>query len=166
MKVRAQFAFVFNLDKCIGCHTCSVTCKNTWTNRKGVEYVWFNNVESKPGIGYPKQWENQEKWKGGWTLNGGTASESWSLEYRVGSETAELKRSRHSTLAALTRLHKASAGGLGWRILGDSFAIGMILLGLSGLLLWARGRTLKQMVLSVASVSALALLTVLLANLF
>jgi nitrate reductase beta subunit len=71
MKVRAQFAFVFNLDKCIGCHTCSVTCKNTWTNRKGVEYVWFNNVESKPGIGYPKHWENQDKWKGGWTLNGG-----------------------------------------------------------------------------------------------
>ena len=28
---------VFNLDKCIGCHTCSVTCKNVWTNRKGVE---------------------------------------------------------------------------------------------------------------------------------
>ena len=71
MKIRAQFAMVFNLDKCIGCHTCSVTCKNVWTNRKGVEYAWFNNVESKPGIGYPKEWENQEKWKGGWQkLNG------------------------------------------------------------------------------------------------
>ncbi len=71
MKVRAQFAFVFNLDKCIGCHTCSVTCKNVWTNRKGVEYAWFNNVESKPGIGYPKQWENQETWRGGWEVKGG-----------------------------------------------------------------------------------------------
>ena len=71
MKVRAQFAFVFNLDKCIGCHTCSVTCKNVWTNRKGVEYAWFNNVESKPGIGYPKQWENQEIWRGGWELKDG-----------------------------------------------------------------------------------------------
>lgn len=71
MKVRAQFAFVFNLDKCIGCHTCSVTCKNVWTNRKGVEYAWFNNVESKPGIGYPKDWENQETWRGGWELKGG-----------------------------------------------------------------------------------------------
>ena len=71
MKIRAQFAMVFNLDKCIGCHTCSVTCKNVWTNRKGVEYAWFNNVESKPGIGYPKNWENQEKWLGGWTkVNG------------------------------------------------------------------------------------------------
>ena len=71
MKVRAQFAFVFNLDKCIGCHTCSVTCKNVWTNRKGAEYMWFNNVESKPGIGYPKQWENQEIWRGGWELKNG-----------------------------------------------------------------------------------------------
>ena len=33
MKVRAQIAMVMNLDKCIGCHTCSVTCKNVWTNR-------------------------------------------------------------------------------------------------------------------------------------
>jgi nitrate reductase / nitrite oxidoreductase, beta subunit len=68
MKVRAQIAMVMNLDKCIGCHTCSVVCKNVWTNRKGVEYAWFNNVESKPGVGFPKQWEDQEKWKGGWML--------------------------------------------------------------------------------------------------
>ena len=27
MKVMAQIAMVMNLDKCIGCHTCSVTCK-------------------------------------------------------------------------------------------------------------------------------------------
>ncbi len=66
MKIRAQIAMVLNLDKCIGCHTCSVTCKNVWTSRDGVEYAWFNNVETKPGIGYPKDWENQKKWNGGW----------------------------------------------------------------------------------------------------
>jgi len=66
MKIRAQIGMVLNLDKCIGCHTCSVTCKNVWTNREGVEYAWFNNVETKPGVGYPKQWENQKKWNGGW----------------------------------------------------------------------------------------------------
>ncbi|MEO8710088.1 MAG: hypothetical protein ABI400_13645, partial [Lacisediminihabitans sp.] len=27
MKVMAQMSMVMNLDKCIGCHTCSVTCK-------------------------------------------------------------------------------------------------------------------------------------------
>ncbi|MFO1185991.1 MAG: nitrate reductase subunit beta [Alphaproteobacteria bacterium] len=66
MKIRAQIAMVLNLDKCIGCHTCSVTCKNVWTSREGVEYAWFNNVETKPGIGYPKDWENQKRWNGGW----------------------------------------------------------------------------------------------------
>lgn len=66
MKIRAQIGMVLNLDKCIGCHTCSITCKNVWTNREGVEYAWFNNVETKPGIGFPKDWENQKRWNGGW----------------------------------------------------------------------------------------------------
>ena len=70
MKIRAQIGMVLNLDKCIGCHTCSVTCKNVWTSREGMEYAWFNNVETKPGIGYPKEWENQTRWNGGWVRNG------------------------------------------------------------------------------------------------
>ena len=69
MKIRSQVGMVLNLDKCIGCHTCSITCKNVWTSREGMEYVWFNNVETKPGIGYPKEWENQDKWNGGWVRN-------------------------------------------------------------------------------------------------
>jgi nitrate reductase beta subunit len=69
MRVRSQIAMVMNLDKCIGCHTCSVTCKNVWTNRRGAEYMWFNDVETKPGVGYPKRWEDQEKWRGGWELD-------------------------------------------------------------------------------------------------
>ena len=84
MKVRANFAMVMNLDKCIGCHTCSVTCKNVWTNRKGMEYAWFNNVESKPGIGYPKNWEDQAKWNGGWEVKKGK------LELKSGSRTKRL----------------------------------------------------------------------------
>src|SRR3546814_1885602 len=66
MKVRAQIGMVLNLDKCIGCHTCSITCKNVWTSRDGVEYAWFNNVETKSVVGYPKEWENQDKWNVGW----------------------------------------------------------------------------------------------------
>ena len=68
MRIKAQMAMVINLDKCIGCHTCSVTCKNVWTNRPGAEYMWWNNVETKPGIGYPKGWEDQGTWQGGWEL--------------------------------------------------------------------------------------------------
>lgn len=70
MNVRAQVSMVFHLDKCIGCHTCSIACKNIWTDRKGAEYMWWNNVETKPGTGYPTTWEDQEKYKGGFELNG------------------------------------------------------------------------------------------------
>jgi nitrate reductase beta subunit len=66
LNIRAQVSTVFHLDKCIGCHTCSVACKNIWTTRKGTEYMWWNNVETKPGTGYPTLWEDQEKYKGGW----------------------------------------------------------------------------------------------------
>lgn len=66
MDIRSQVSMVFHLDKCIGCHTCSIACKNIWTDRKGTEYMWWNNVETKPGTGYPTLWEDQEKYKGGW----------------------------------------------------------------------------------------------------
>ena len=69
MRVMAQVGMVMNLDKCIGCHTCSVTCKQAWTNRSGTEYVWFNNVETRPGQGYPRRYDDQETWQGGWVLN-------------------------------------------------------------------------------------------------
>lgn len=71
MDVRAQVATVFHLDKCIGCHTCSIACKNVWTDRRGAEYMWWNNVESKPGTGYPTLWEDQEKYRGGWERRDG-----------------------------------------------------------------------------------------------
>ncbi len=81
MKIRAQMGMVLNLDKCIGCHTCSITCKNVWTSRKGVEYMWFNNVETKPGVGYPNEWESQEKWHGGWKIN-----DDGNLEPKIGDK--------------------------------------------------------------------------------
>ncbi|PZF79366.1 nitrate reductase subunit beta [Jiangella anatolica] len=85
MKVMAQLAMVMNLDKCIGCHTCSVTCKQAWTNRAGTEYVWFNNVETRPGQGYPRRYEDQERWRGGWRLN-----KRGNLELRTGGRARRL----------------------------------------------------------------------------
>ncbi len=70
MDVRSQISMVFHLDKCIGCHTCSIACKNIWTDRKGAEYMWWNNVETKPGTGYPRKWEDQRIYKGGWEKDG------------------------------------------------------------------------------------------------
>ena len=55
---KRQLAMVMDLNKCIGCQTCTVACKTQWTNRNGREYMYWNNVETKPGDGYPKKWES------------------------------------------------------------------------------------------------------------
>ena len=52
-----QFAAVFNINRCIGCQTCTGACKATWTFSKGQEYMWWNNVETKPYGGYPQHWD-------------------------------------------------------------------------------------------------------------
>ena len=52
-----QFAFVFNINRCIGCQTCTMASKSTWTFSKGQEYMWWNNVETKPYGGYPNHWD-------------------------------------------------------------------------------------------------------------
>lgn len=96
-----------------------------------------------------------------WTLSGGTARSSWSLEYVQGNATAEVKQSRHSPLGALSRLHKGYGGGWAWSLLADSFAIGMILLGLSGIWMWARGRSTRDMAGSVFALSTAVVAVVL-----
>jgi nitrate reductase beta subunit len=54
---KKQFAAVFNINRCIGCQTCTGACKATWTFSKGQEYMWWNNVESKPYGSYPQYWD-------------------------------------------------------------------------------------------------------------
>ena len=54
-----QFAFVFNINRCIACQTCTFACKSTWTFSKGQEHMWWNNVETKPYGGYPHHWDVQ-----------------------------------------------------------------------------------------------------------
>jgi len=52
-----QFAFVFNINRCLACQTCTMACKSTWTFSEGQEYMWWNNVETKPYGGYPQGWD-------------------------------------------------------------------------------------------------------------
>jgi nitrate reductase beta subunit len=85
-----QVAMVMDLNKCIGCQTCTVGCKTTWTDGDGQEYMYWNNVETRPGEGYPKDWEQKG---GGWesesrssVKNGeipskGEYGEAWEFNY-------------------------------------------------------------------------------------
>lgn len=53
-----QYAMVMDLNKCIGCQTCTIACKKQWTHRDGTSYMYWNNVETQPGKGYPKNWHS------------------------------------------------------------------------------------------------------------
>jgi nitrate reductase beta subunit len=54
---RRQFAFVFNINRCIACQSCTMACKSTWTFSKGLEHMWWANVETKSYGGYPQFWD-------------------------------------------------------------------------------------------------------------
>jgi len=62
-----QIAMVIDLNKCIGCQTCTAACKSMWTDEPGQEYMLWQNVETKPGEGYPAGWEANG---GGWDARG------------------------------------------------------------------------------------------------
>ena len=76
-----QFAAVFNINRCIACQTCTMACKSTWTFSRGQEYMWWNNVETKPYGGYPHHWDVkllqklEEANPGGQVWNGGQQSD-------------------------------------------------------------------------------------------
>ena len=58
-KIQRQVQMLFDLNKCIGCHTCTMACKTMWTDRnEGQMYQYWNNVETMPGLGYPRNWED------------------------------------------------------------------------------------------------------------
>lgn len=69
MKIRSQVGMVLNLISVSVVTPAQWICKNVWTSREGMEYVWFNNVESNQVLAIPKEWENQTKWNGGWIRN-------------------------------------------------------------------------------------------------
>ncbi len=52
-----QLAMVFDLNKCIGCQTCSVACKVLWTNESGKRDMWWCSVNTQPGRGTPRDYE-------------------------------------------------------------------------------------------------------------
>jgi len=58
-RAKRQLATVIDLNKCLGCQTCVVACKNIWTKRPGTEYMRWANVTTYPGKGYPRDYEKK-----------------------------------------------------------------------------------------------------------
>ncbi|MDR3388685.1 MAG: PepSY-associated TM helix domain-containing protein [Rudaea sp.] len=95
-----------------------------------------------------------------WVFSGGNARIAWTAEYMPGNATVQVRNIVQSPLAVMSRLHKGVGGGVAWILLTDSFALAMVALGFSGLLLWGRGRSPRQITFSIVGVAVVALLLV------
>jgi hypothetical protein len=82
------------------------------------------------------------------------------VEYVEGAPALTVRTIVQSPLAVLARLHKGVGGGVAWILLGDSFALAMIALGITGLILWSRGRSTRQMIFSIVGVAVVVLLVI------
>ncbi|WGS52044.1 PepSY-associated TM helix domain-containing protein [Paraburkholderia sp. D15] len=71
-----------------------------------------------------------------WQLNFASPHENTSAEYWVGNGFVTVKRSDNTFLAMLTNLHKGVGLSVGWVLLIDTLAGSIILLSLTGVLLW------------------------------
>ena len=115
-KAKRQLAWVYDLNKCIGCQTCSVACKMLWTHeQKGTEHHWWMTVNTKPGAGTPRDWE---KMGGGYDGHGKlqlghlpSAEEfggGWDFNYD------EVLRGGHGRATHLKRVSGSESWGMNW----------------------------------------------------
>lgn len=54
-----QLATVIDLNKCMGCQSCVVACKNLWTEREDAHHMRWMSVATAPGPMYPRDFENK-----------------------------------------------------------------------------------------------------------
>jgi hypothetical protein len=73
-----------------------------------------------------------------WTLHHDTPSLSTRVEYWVGTDRAEIVRTRPNLWLHFARLHMSVGTGSAWTVLADAVALSLAALALSGFWLWGR----------------------------
>lgn len=73
-----------------------------------------------------------------WTVSFSNPQRSYSAEYWVGNAYTTVKQFDRNIFAFLNRLHTANGMGVAWILLADTIAGSLIILTLTGILLWTR----------------------------
>lgn len=95
-----------------------------------------------------------------WQINFASAQRGVQAEYWVGDRSVSVRRTDANLLATLTNLHKGTGAGAAWVLLVDTLAGSIVLLSVSGVLLWTqltRSRLFGAAVVGTALAVVLAL---------
>ena len=76
-------------------------------------------------------------------------------EYIVGNQFATVKREDANLWGFLTRMHKAVGANTGWILLADSLAGAMLILSITGVLLWTKMRGSRLVMVGLIGGSAI-----------
>jgi hypothetical protein len=90
-----------------------------------------------------------------WSASFTSPSGAVQAEYWVGNNYVTLKRSENNVFATMTNLHKGVGMGVGWILLVDTLAGSIILLSLSGVVLWTLTNRRRTVGIAIAAVSLL-----------
>lgn len=96
-----------------------------------------------------------------WMINWQTPQRSISAEYFVGNRFIKLDQTDATPIGYLTRLHTATGANAFWVLLSDTIAGSLMLLSITGLLLWTQLHTIRTLAVFV-SITALLTATLLL----
>jgi hypothetical protein len=92
-----------------------------------------------------------------WSASFVAPDSSVQAEYWVGNSFVTVKRNESNLFGTLSNLHKGTGMGVGWILLVDTLAGSIILLSITGVLLWAM-MTRRRLVGTAIAASSLALL--------
>jgi hypothetical protein len=73
-----------------------------------------------------------------WSVTFNSPRTNLQAEYWVGNSFVTVKRNDNNVFGTLSNLHKGTGVGLGWILLADTLAGSIILLSLTGVLLWSQ----------------------------
>lgn len=91
-----------------------------------------------------------------WTVNLASTGRGVIAEYFVGNRFVKLDHLDATPIGTLTRLHMASGANAFWVLLSDTIAGSMILLSLTGLLLWTQLHTVRTVAVLTSAGALLA----------
>ena len=95
----------------------------------------LGRVQKEPA--HPVAWgEHETLQPEHWQITFAGPRQSVTAEYWAGNDYVTLKRSDNALLASISNLHRGVGMSIGWVLFVDTFAGAMILLSLTGVLLW------------------------------